>query len=177
MVTLSLTAVVGWISTLGAWPFVMIATALVSLVLWRRRARTYLLPLWITLLGTELVVLATKLAFHRTRPEAALTIYYDSPFSFPSNHAALAVAFYGFLAYLVWRLGKHRWWKVTAVALAVVLIALIGFSRLYLGVHYARDAWGGYLIGALGLLTGIRVAEAWRLSRNHHRAPGSTFGP
>jgi len=94
---------------------------------------------------------------HRPRPLNAF--YIEDSFSFPSGHAAVAVAFYGFCAYILFRLCEQWKWKANAMMIGVSMIAFIGFSRLYLGVHYLSDVWGGYLIGALWLLFGITLGE------------------
>ena len=128
------------------------------LFLWRKR--TYIIPFLITVGGTELFVWLTKLFVHRPRPDVAL--YFEKSFSFPSGHAAMALVLYGFAAYVLMRsLGNARA-KINVFVLALVPILLIGFSRLYLGVHYVSDVWGGYLIGALWLIVGIVLAEFMR---------------
>ena len=64
--------------------------------------------------------------------------------SFPSGHAMSAMAFYGFLVYLIWRYA-HRWWlKIALTLLCVFVILGIGMSRIYLGVHYPSDIVAGY---------------------------------
>ena len=67
-------------------------------------------------------------------------------FSFPSGHAMVACAFYLFVAYLGWHL-LPGWWRAIAIACLLALVLLIGFSRLYLGVHYLTDVVAGYLAG------------------------------
>ena len=74
----------------------------------------------------------------------------------------MSLALYGFLAYLAWK-NLPRKQGAGVVVLAMVLIGLIGLSRLYLGLHYASDVLGGYAIAALFLGLGIWTSE--RLSR------------
>ncbi|MBU4431911.1 LssY C-terminal domain-containing protein, partial [Patescibacteria group bacterium] len=83
-------------------------------------------------------------------------------YSFPSGHATTAVAFYGFVTYLLMSLIKSRRRKIHIFFVGFVLIFLIDFSRLYLGVHYLSDVWGGDLVGLLWLIIGISMAE-WAL--------------
>ena len=96
------------------------------------------------------IVLTTvlKAVFERARPDLFDSGYSASFYSFPSGHATVAVGFYGTLALLLaWRLtGPSRW---TVVAVGAVLVLLIGFSRLYLGVHYPRDVIAGFLAAPL----------------------------
>jgi membrane-associated phospholipid phosphatase len=129
--------------------------ALVCIVLYRRGrvVEAGLLPLVIA--GAELLNLVLKLSFHRARPEVAF-IELDT-YSFPSGHAMISTAVYGALAYLAWsrlRTGRRR---LTLVAGTVVLVALIDFSRIYLGVHYLSDVLAGSAGGAFWLAVSIAL--------------------
>ena len=69
-------------------------------------------------------------------------------FSFPSGHAMVSVAFYFYLAYLAWGY-VHGLWRAALVGGLILLVLLIGLSRLYLEVHYLSDVVAGYLAGFL----------------------------
>ena len=98
--------------------------------------------------GAAVLATVLKSIFQRSRPELFDSGYTASFYSFPSGHATIAVAFYGTLALLVAiRLQGWRRWGVTVAGVAVVV--LIGFSRLYLGVHYPTDIIAGYLAAAI----------------------------
>ena len=71
--------------------------------------------------------------------------------SFPSGHAASAMAVYGFLAILLLRSPAGRGFGWAAASAMGLLIAAIALSRLVLGVHYASDVLGGLLAGGLAL--------------------------
>ena len=98
--------------------------------------------------GAILLTEILKHLFERDRPDPAQALLTVAGYSFPSGHAMVAAAFYVFLAYLIWRVvpGKRRW-GYTAGLLSLVL--LIGWARLYLGVHYPSDVAAGYLAGFL----------------------------
>jgi len=83
----------------------------------------------------------------------------EKSFSFPSGHATIAVALFGFLSYIIIR--EYQSWrvKVNIFFTTLLLIILIGFSRIYLGVHYVSDVWEGYLLGALWLIIGISISQ------------------
>lgn len=121
------------------------------LLLWRRRLEVA--PFLIGLLGTYATVTYAKFLFERPRSDLAL--YLESSYSFPSGHTAFAVVIFGFIAYAVWKNFHSIALRVNTLFGAVGLIVLVGFSRLYLGVHYASDVWAGVLLGVMWLLISI----------------------
>ncbi|MCL5004474.1 MAG: LssY C-terminal domain-containing protein [Patescibacteria group bacterium] len=159
-----------WITLLGKWQIIISSAIVLSAILWLWRKRLYLLPFWVTIVGSELFNSLGKLAFHRARPGVAF--YAEDTFSFPSGHATISVAFYGFLAYILFRQIKKWKYKINALFFGIVIILAIGLSRLYLGVHFLSDVWGGYLLGALWLLIGISISEWLR-----RRKPSPSFTP
>ncbi|MGI8892530.1 MAG: phosphatase PAP2 family protein [Bacteroidia bacterium] len=84
--------------------------------------------------------------YGRDRPSTNRLIE-ASYLSFPSGHAMSAAAFYGFLIYLIIRYIKSYWIKVPLTIICCILILLIGFSRIYLGVHYPSDVLAGFISG------------------------------
>jgi len=131
----------------------------ILLVLWRKGID--LMALIITIVGSTTSSWLLKLAFQRPRPDQA--IYLESSYSFPSGHATIAVALYGFIGYLLIRLTRRWWQRISLVCTTLALIAAIGLSRLYLAEHYLTDVLAGYLLGALWL--GVAVASGPGLSR------------
>lgn len=120
-------------------------------------------------MGGFLINYFMKLAFHRTRPPHPL-IEPLSNFSFPSGHATSGFIFYGLLAYLVWKTEFAKPLKyITATAL-VLFSGLIGFSRVYLRVHYPSDVVAGFCIGFAWLVLTIYLLE---LLKNKISAAGS----
>ena len=93
---------------------------------------------------------------HRTRPINALI--QESTFSMPSGHAAIAIVFFGFLAYLAVR-KKSKKIKWLAAIIVAAIIVLISFTRLYLGVHYISDVVVGLILGLVVLIGGIIVSK------------------
>ncbi|NTW30261.1 MAG: phosphatase PAP2 family protein [Candidatus Moranbacteria bacterium] len=147
-----------WITLLGRRDIILVVMLSASAFFVLFRYRKLIVPLWLVMGGTQLCVTLGKRLLERPRPELA---YYTEPsFSFPSGHAALATALYGFLAYAFLRGRAKRWrYRTVALFLMLVLVASVGLSRLYLGVHFFSDVWGGHLLGALWVLIGISVAE------------------
>ena len=144
---------------------------IVCVVLYRRRQllEAALLPL--VLGGAELLNVVLKLSFHRPRPEVAF-VHLDT-YSFPSGHAMISTAAYGALAYLAWSKVKTPRARFALTAGTVLLLALICFSRLYLGVHYLSDVLGGAAAGAFWLTVSIALQTLYA-ERFAHVFPGSS---
>lgn len=89
----------------------------------------------------------------RPRPTLAPLIR-ETDFSFPSGHAMDSLIVYGAIAFLLMQLMPKSQYRLLAATMAVLIIAVIGFSRIYLGVHFPSDVLAGYLFGAGWLLVG-----------------------
>lgn len=116
------------------------------------KQRRYLVALFGNLVLTLLLNLAIKGNIMRVRPPEDFRLITETGYSFPSGHAMLAASFYGFLAFLLLQTkmkAKHRGF---GIASCLLMVLLVGFSRIYLGVHYATDVVGGYLVSAIYLL-------------------------
>lgn len=93
-----------------------------------------------------------KLAIARERPELLEPIIVERGFSFPSGHSALGMVAYGVLAVLVSRSRLPLDVRRAVISGLVVLIGLIGISRIWLGVHYPTDVLAGWAAGAVIVL-------------------------
>jgi undecaprenyl-diphosphatase len=105
-------------------------------------------------LGGFLINYVMKLSFQRIRPSDPL-IEPLSNFSFPSGHATSGFIFYGLIAYLVWKTKLPRVYKIVLAVLLVSFSLLIGFSRVYLRMHFPSDVLGGFCIGFSWLLLAL----------------------
>jgi undecaprenyl-diphosphatase len=110
-------------------------------------------------LSSLALMFALKHLFNRPRPEIPL-LQEAKGLSFPSGHALFSVTFYGLLIYIVFKTIRNRELRTTLIVLLLALILIIGFSRIYLRVHYASDVLAGYCIGFLWL-----VFTVWLLNR------------
>ncbi len=148
-----------WITELGSTVTIGGIALALGLLLLVRKQFSYFVGICITVAGTILAVSFLKEIIARARPDVAYQAYLESGFSFPSGHAAFSLALYGFLAVLAWRSLPSGPTRAVLTALAIAIIALVGFSRLYLGVHYASDIFWGYVVGGILLWIGISVAQ------------------
>jgi membrane-associated phospholipid phosphatase len=151
-----------FVSWLGAQVLTALLIA-VGVALIVRRNWRHLVVLAVTTGGGALLNYALKHVFHRHRPTFA-TEFSPSSWSFPSGHAMDSLMGYGLLAYwLSERYPRARRWIVAG---AVALIILIGYARVYLGVHYVSDVVAGYCSGMIWLtvcVTGYKFAERRRV--------------
>lgn len=78
-------------------------------------------------------------------------------YSLPSGHAMISLIFYGFLSYFVFHFTRNKRLSVLVLILSIIIILLIGFSRVYLGVHYSSDVLAGFVAGFWWLTTAILI--------------------
>jgi len=109
-------------------------------------------------ISSLVLMLLLKQLFQRKRPLSPL-LKAARGLSFPSGHAIMAVTFYGLLIYILQHTITIDWLKWILFVLVVGLILLIGFSRIYLRVHYASDVLGGFIIGLLWLLISLAMLK------------------
>ncbi|OGG50631.1 hypothetical protein A3C18_03935 [Candidatus Kaiserbacteria bacterium RIFCSPHIGHO2_02_FULL_54_11b] len=147
------------ISELGSTIFVCGIGLCIALVLALRHKIAYAIALAVSVLGAGATTLGLKEIVHRARPEAMYQAYIETGYSFPSGHATLAAALYGSLTYFAWRMMPAGYKRNGLVLVFVTLIALIVFSRLYLGLHYLSDVIAGLLVGGVFAWIGSVVAK------------------
>ncbi|GAB3791183.1 phosphatase PAP2 family protein [Dyella agri] len=152
------------VTQLGDPRLIVLAASAFALVLALRRRWRLFVPWCIALLGTAASDQAIKRFVHRPRPLGGHGFIAEAGFSFPSGHAAGAMAFFGLLAYLLLHRSSPRRHR-DAVAAAVALVTIIGCSRVILQVHYLSDVLAGYALGACWLVIGITLAEQLRQAR------------
>lgn len=147
-----LTSVMRVVTQLGsAWFVVTLLTAVVVVMVARHRPWTAIMVPPLSSAGAATMIMVIKVLIARPRPTVGAIVATATGFSFPSGHSAQAVATYGALAWVATRAvaGPRRRPAVWAAATMVAL--LIGFSRMYLGVHWLSDVLGGYVLAAAWL--------------------------
>lgn len=98
-----------------------------------------------------------KALFKRKRPVDPLE--HANGLSFPSGHAIMSITFYGQLIYIISKTVKNNSLKISLIVSLIIFIQMIGFSRVYLRVHYASDVAVGYIAGFLWLLISLEVIK------------------
>jgi membrane-associated phospholipid phosphatase len=161
-----------WITMLGNW---VVATgtligASILLFIWKKEK--FIIPLWVAVVGSQVAGLIGKFELHRPRP-SGVAVYIEQSYSFPSGHSIFAVALYGFLTYIAVRYARKWSSKIYVAFTGLTIIFLIGLSRLYVGVHYFSDVWGGYLLGLLWLIIGISMSEWMAHKKMYSKAVAS----
>ncbi|MFC6998444.1 phosphatase PAP2 family protein [Rufibacter roseus] len=119
---------------------------LIGYFLFVKKHKWYSIKVPVIAVGSISLNLILKYLFDRPRPLVPHLV--DSyGLSFPSGHAMISASFYGLLIYLVWKHVEAPAWRFLLITLLSLLILMIGFSRVYLHVHYATDVVAGLAAG------------------------------
>ncbi len=137
-----------------------------AVVAWRCRSW---LPVALALAGVSgiaLVIVIAKALVIRDRPHISFAVLAEDGYSFPSGHAAGTAAIASFSAWMLTRWLITSWTgRVVVWTVAIVLAAVIGFSRIYLGVHYVSDVLAGWLLGMCWAGVVMLVGSWWDNTR------------
>ena len=156
------TRVMQFITFFATGEFLVPANIALALFFLLKKHRWYSLKIPVVSLGSFIVMWSAKQLFSRARPDDPV-FRTAMGFSFPSGHAMSAMTFYGLLIYLVWKNVDSVILKWILTFLLIIFIHLIGFSRIYLRVHYASDVMAGFSLGliwlVLSLLTMHRIEK------------------
>ncbi len=108
--------------------------------------------------------LILKQLINRQRPtlEHLVTV---KTLSYPSGHAMTAMAFYGFLIYLIFTFKINKFLKFSLISVFIILILSIGISRIYLGVHFPSDIVGGFVAGFIWVVFCILILNLFKIFR------------
>ena len=101
-----------------------------------------------------------KVIIARPRPDINRLVD-ETGYSFPSGHAITSMVFYGYLIYLIYKYVDNRKIKIPLMIFLILLIPIIGLSRIYLGVHYTSDVLGGFLLGTVYLILFINISNKY----------------
>jgi undecaprenyl-diphosphatase len=123
----------------------------------------------VTMAGGIVLNITLKLSFGRARPDTFFETPQPSSYSFPSGHALLSLCFYGALAAIITHRLRSRATCFLIWTAAAVLVILIGFSRIYLGVHYPSDVLASYAV-ALSWVVVVFAFDHLHRKRNESRS-------
>jgi membrane protein DedA with SNARE-associated domain/membrane-associated phospholipid phosphatase len=154
-------------------PLVLLGVVMAAFLAWGRR--WVFLGSWLAAVaGSAVLNHLLKGLFARPRPHFEHPLLVETSYSFPSGHAMESFVVYGMLAYFA-VLALRTWEsRVGVVCGAALLVVLIGFSRMYLGVHYLSDVLAGYAAGAVWLSALITGVETIRRSKKEANTGGRT---
>jgi undecaprenyl-diphosphatase len=133
----------------GSWPFLVPVNLGLAIGFGVRHQLSTAGRIVTATLGAEIADELLKLVFHRPRPLGFFSFVQPQTLSYPSGHAMVSAAFFGALAlviaeHIASRAGRRLVWAASACA-----VLMIGYSRVYLGVHYPSDVVGGWAGGAV----------------------------
>lgn len=149
-ITPGMTKVMLFITFFGKHIFLIPANLLlIAYFLYKKQKKSALQVLFIALSSLSIMSL-TKRILQRHRPPDALVDGVTN-FSFPSGHAFMSIAFYGLIIWYISQKKEIRPGEKICIAVLAIFILLIGFSRIYLRLHYTTDVIGGFCLGTLWL--------------------------
>lgn len=137
---------------LGNWQVIVGLSIMAIIILGWLRERRKVVFLATALISGEVICFLFKLFIHRQRPDIRFSLIPENGYAFPSGHAVISVIFYGMVGYFIYKVCKKLWQKLILLFTFFIFIFLIGFSRIYLGAHWASDIVAGWLIGFAILL-------------------------
>lgn len=161
-----LDGVMKFFSFLGTIEFYLL---LIPFVYWVVNVQTGF-RLLLVLISTDFLVVGFKQLLHQPRPYwigDVRPLAEETSYGIPSSHANDSLAVWGYLAY---RMKKDWLW-----ALSIVVVLMIGISRLYLAVHFPTDVLAGWLIGLVVIVIFAR-SERWVSSRLEKLSAGGQIG-
>lgn len=146
---------------LGGFVAVPIITAVIAALLIRARRRYMAIVLLAGVSGAAALNLLVRLIFERARPDLWEQLIVEASFSFPSGHAMASSALAISVVAILWRTK----WRVLSIVVGSLYMILIGFSRLYLGVHYPTDVIAGWLMSLSWILIVVGLVALYRQRR------------
>ncbi|UUU35990.1 phosphatase PAP2 family protein [Streptomyces sp. CA-210063] len=140
----------------------LLAAATAIWLVWRHREWWLATWLAVTSAAGTAVQQGLKAAVGRERPAWPDPVDSAHYAAFPSGHAMTATVVFGLLLWLLHLYGAGRVLMRTALAVAVVSVVGVGVTRIWLGVHWASDVLGGWLLGGLTIALAVLTFEKWR---------------
>lgn len=153
--TESLTKIMGILTNFGG-AYMLIGLAIMITIFSKNKKTAFIIDL--NLIIITIFNLILKNIIQRPRPEGYRLIA-ESGYSFPSGHSMISMAFYGLIIYMIWKTMKNKKLRNIVCVLITILVILIGISRIYLGVHYASDVIGGFVVSIAYLIVYVSITK------------------
>ncbi|MEK6859953.1 MAG: phosphatase PAP2 family protein [Nanoarchaeota archaeon] len=136
---------------------IIIISILISVFLWFKDSKKDSILFTSAMIINAGIIFIAKNLMQRQRPlNQTIT---ETGFSFPSGHATTAMIFFGLLAYLVFKKSKSQILKISTICISVFMILFIGFTRIYLKVHWLTDVLAGFALGLFILTIAIMLRK------------------
>lgn len=164
-----------FITTLGSGAVVFIGAFALAIFFYLTNRWRYLISILSSVVFGELFYRIVKNIIERPRPSVSLALVQADGYSFPSGHAFMAMTFYGMLFYFLYRqiggsrIQRKKLTEALLLTLSIFFIGLIGYSRIYLGVHWPTDVLAGWAAGAAWVTVFITVLEIRRKFRKNRK--------
>ena len=136
--------------------YMLIGLAIMITIFSKNKKTAFIIDL--NLIIITIFNLILKNIIQRPRPEGYRLIA-ESGYSFPSGHSMISMAFYGLIIYMIWKTMKNKKLRNIICVLITILVILIGISRIYLGVHYASDVIGGFVVSIAYLIVYVSITK------------------
>ena len=143
---------------------VLCITIIIFLLVDRKTQRLLGINIMVTVFLNQFV----KQIIRKPRPDH-IRLIHQGGYSFPSGHAMISIALYGFLIYLLITKPCNKYLKVFGIPILILLIIGIGCSRIYLGVHYPSDILAGYSLSLIILILVIHYKDKMNWGNNHDK--------
>lgn len=167
-----LTSLMKCFTFIGSTPVVIIISILCLFLFFKFLHHRMELILFLVLIaGTAILNQLLKIIFHRERPSLHRLIQ-ESGYSFPSGHSMEAFALYAAIAFLLWRHVPTKRGRTAVILISMIMILMIGISRIYLGVHFPSDVVGAYLASGFWFTFSVWIFQ-WYMENSFKRASSS----
>ena len=153
----TVTKILTIITNLGGIPTLFFIALFLSVIFFICKKRKWGIAVLLNLLMSSTIYIVLKNIFQRPRPEAVEQLISETGHSFPSGHTTNNVAFYGFAIYLIYENIKNKKLRNILFLLLGIMPILIGFSRIYLRVHYFSDVLAGIIVGSISVTLFISI--------------------
>ena len=154
------------ITKLGDTKFVILFTGIIFLGLLFSLKKFTLPVIFVGCVsGITFINQVLKFSVKRVRPDINRLIEIGG-YSFPSGHSMVSVVLYGFISYLIFKFVKNKIIRNSLIFLSILIVLLIGISRIYIGVHFFSDVVVGFMLSVIFLVIVINILEKKLFSQN-----------